>query len=175
MSLETAHAPQDGQTSLAGLVRQANHLLASIPQSLPLLALRFALAVPFFLSGLTKWDGFLHLSTGARFLFEEEFRLHILGGEYTYPFPMVMAAAAGIGEIALPVLLVLGLATRCAALGLLAMTAIIQLTIPEGWANFHLPWAAMALSLMVFGGGRLSLDQLLRASRRSGIRTMPTK
>ncbi|MDQ0513000.1 DoxX family protein [Ancylobacter amanitiformis] len=175
MSLETAHAPQHGRASLAGLVRQADRLLASIPQSLPLLALRFALAVPFFLSGLTKWDSFLHLSTGARFLFEEEFRLHILGGEYAYPFPLVMAAAAGIGEIALPVLLVLGLGTRFAALGLLAMTAIIQLTIPEGWANFHLPWAAMALALMVFGGGSLSLDQFFHASRRPSLPTMPTK
>ena len=45
----------------------------------------------------------------------------------------------------LPILLVLGLGTRFAALGILCMTAIIQLTVPDGWANFHLPWAAMAL------------------------------
>ena len=42
------------------------------------------------------------------------------------------------------------------------MTAIIQITVPEGWANFHLPWAAMALTLVVFGGGRISLDALVR-------------
>jgi putative oxidoreductase len=41
------------------------------------------------------------------------------------------------------------------------MTAIIQLTVPDGWANFHLPWAAMALALMVFSGGRLSLDGVI--------------
>jgi putative oxidoreductase len=133
-------------------------MLAAIPPSLPLLALRAAIAVPFFKSGLTKWDGFLTLSTGAHFLFEQEFRLHILGSEYPYPYPDAMATAAGIGEIVLPVLLVLGLGTRFAALGILAMTAVIQLTVPDGWANFHLPWAAMALTLVVFGSGRLALD-----------------
>lgn len=148
----------------AHAIRHADARLASIPRALPLLALRLALAVPFFFSGLTKWDGVLTLSAGAHFLFEEEFRLHLLGSEIPYPFPTAMAVAAGIGEIVLPVLLVLGLGTRFAALGLLAMTAIIQLTIPEGWANFHLPWAAMAFALTVFGGGAVSLDGLLARS-----------
>lgn len=39
-------------------------------------------------------------------------------------------------------LLVIGLATRFSALGLLIMTGVIQLVVPEAWANFHLPWAA---------------------------------
>ena len=75
--------------------------------------------------------------------------------------PLVSASLAGIAEIVLPILLVLGLGTRFAAIAILAMTAVIQLTIPGGWANFHLPWAAMALALVVYGGGRLSLDTLL--------------
>ncbi|MCO5733020.1 DoxX family protein [Rhizobium sp. SSA_523] len=135
--------------------------LARIPRSLPLLALRVALAIPFFKSGLTKWDGFLTLSTGARYLFEQEFRLHLFGSDYPYPLPLTMAAAAGIAELVLPILLVLGLFTRYAALALLIMTAVIQITLPEGWANFHLPWAAMALTLIVFGGGRLALDNVI--------------
>ncbi|MCO5064821.1 MAG: DoxX family protein [Rhizobiaceae bacterium] len=148
-------------TPLGGsLLCRAQSLLASIPASIPLLALRVALAVPFFKSGLTKWDGFLTLSGGAQYLFSQEFKLHILGAEYPYPFPMLMAYASGIAEITLPILLVLGLGTRFAALGLLAMTAIIQLTVPEGWANFHLPWASMALTLVVFGSGRFALDAL---------------
>ncbi|WP_181702944.1 DoxX family protein [Chthonobacter albigriseus] len=136
--------------------------LAAVPASLPLLALRVALAVPFFRSGLTKWDGFLNLSDGAAFLFTEEFRLHLFGAMVPYPAPILMAHLAGIGEILLPILLVLGLGTRFAALGILAMTAVIQLTVPDGWANFHLPWAAMALALVVYGGGKLGLDGLLR-------------
>jgi putative oxidoreductase len=134
--------------------------LQSIGQWVALLALRLALAVPFWRSGLTKWDGFLHLSDSARYLFEQEFKLHVFGSEIAYPMPVVMAHLSGIAEICLPVLLVLGLGTRFAAAGILAMTAIIQLTVPDGWANFHLPWAAMALALLVFGGGRASLDAL---------------
>ncbi len=38
------------------------------------------------------------------------------------------------------------------------MTAIIQLTVPDGWANFHLPWASMALAIMTFGPGKMALD-----------------
>jgi putative oxidoreductase len=125
------------------------------------LALRFALAVPFFRSGLTRWDGFGQLSDSTLYLFREEFRLHLFGNEIPYPAPALFAHGAGIAELALPVLLVLGLGTRAAALGLLAMTCIIQLTIPDGWANFHLPWAAMALSLAAFGPGPLSIDRLL--------------
>ncbi len=135
--------------------------LRSIGQDVALLALRIALAVPFWRSGLTKWDGFLQLSDSARYLFEQEFRLHIFGSELAYPLPGVMAHLSGIAEICLPVLLVLGLGTRFAAAGILAMTAIIQLTAPDGWANFHLPWAAMALALVVFGPGRAALDALL--------------
>jgi putative oxidoreductase len=137
------------------------------PRIAPLaqLALRFALAVPFFRSGLTKWDGFGHLSDSALYLFREEFRLHVFGSEVPYPAPVLMAHASGIAEILLPVLLVLGLGTRVAALALLVMTAIIQITIPDGWANFHLPWAAMALALLAFGAGPVSLDRAL-ASRQ---------
>jgi putative oxidoreductase len=146
-------------TAMPGsLLAKAEAWLAAIPHSLPLLALRFALAVPFYKSGLTKWDGFLQLSGGAEFLFGSEFKLHILGSQYPYPFPLAAAYGAGIAEIVLPVFLVLGLFTRFAALGLLVMTAVIQITVPEGWANFHLPWAAMALTLVVFGGGRIALD-----------------
>ncbi|ARO22465.1 DoxX family protein [Rhizobium sp. S9] len=165
--MKTEVAPSHGfGAAAASLVTRAEGLLASVPRSLPLLALRFALAIPFFKSGLTKWDGFLTLSSGARYLFEQEFKLHIFGSAVAYPFPLTMATAAGIGELVLPILLILGLATRFAALGLLLMTAIIQLTIPEGWANFHLPWAAMALALVVFGGGKIAVDPFVLQRRK---------
>jgi putative oxidoreductase len=137
-------------------------LLSRLTAPLAPPVLRMALAVPFFFSGLTKWDGFGHLSGGALYLFGTEFRLHILGAEYPYPFPELAAYAAGTAEITLPILLVLGLGTRFAALGLLGMTAVIQLTVPEGWANFHLPWAAMALALVHLGPGGFSLDAVIQ-------------
>lgn len=134
--------------------------------------LRVALALPFFKSGLTKWDGFLSLSPAASFLFQEEFKLHLFGQLYDLPAPDLLAFATGTAEIVLPILLILGLATRFSALGLLAMTAVIQLIVPDGWANFHLPWATMAVALIAIGPGRLSLDHFLGGclgvSHRSG-------
>ena len=142
----------------AGVVNCALDGLARAASIAAPLFLRVALALPFFKSGLTKWDGFLSLSPSASFLFEEEFKLHILGHVYDLPAPDQLAFASGSAEIGLPVLLVLGLATRLGALGLLCMTAVIQLIVPDGWANFHLPWATMAIALIAIGPGRLSLD-----------------
>jgi putative oxidoreductase len=138
-----------------------NSLTRYIPDSLVSLALRFGLAVPFFKSGLTKWTGIGQLSDSAIILFEEEFKFHIFGKIYDYPYPKLMAYGAGFAEILLPVLLAFGLFGRLAALGLLVMTAVIQLTIPTGWP-IHLTWAAMALAILVLGSGRVSLDNILR-------------
>jgi putative oxidoreductase len=110
---------------------------------------------------LTKWDGFLSLSPTAGYLFEEEFKLHIFGRLYDLPVPDLFALVDGIAEIALPLLLILGLATRFSALGLLGMVAVIQLVVPDGWENFHLPWATMAIALIAIGPGWLSLDHWL--------------
>ena len=65
-----------------------------------------------------------------------------------------MALAAGVAEVGLPVLLIVGLGARYAALGLLIMTGVIQLTFPEGWANFHLYWASLALAILSSGPAR---------------------
>jgi putative oxidoreductase len=159
------------------LIRKLQDLPFTRLAPLTQLALRFALAVPFFRSGLTKWDSFGKLSDSTVYLFREEFKLHLLGAEIAYPVPSLVAHLSGIAEITLPLLLVLGLGTRWAALGLLGMTGIIQLTEPDGWANFHLPWAAMALALVTWGGGPLSLDALLARLRgpRTVLRSVPIR
>jgi putative oxidoreductase len=159
MSMNQHVAARSGATG--AIARFTQSLFGIIPLFLTMLALRFALATPFWFSGLTKWDGFLTLSFGAKTLFAEEFRLHIFGAQIPYPAPELMAALSGVAEIAFPIMLVLGLGARYAALGLLAMTAIIQLTVPDGWANFHLLWAAMALAIMTFGPGPIALDYVL--------------
>jgi putative oxidoreductase len=160
-------------STLVALVRRADAGLAQIPVSLTALALRFGLAVPFFLSGLTKWDAPFRLADSAVFLFSDEFKLHLFGAEVPFPAPYVTAHLSGSGEIVLPILLALGLFTRFAALGILGMTAIIQLTVPDGWANFHLPWAAMALALIRLGGGTLALDRLWSAPIGAGTSARP--
>jgi putative oxidoreductase len=125
------------------------------------LVLRLALAVPFWKSGILKWSGFLQLNDTAVDLFTEEFKLHLPGGPYDFPAPATMAFLSGSGEIVFPVLLVLGLGTRFAATGLLFMTCIVELTVPDGWP-IHLTWAAMALAIMAWGPGQLSSDHALR-------------
>jgi len=147
---------------LGVLAGKATHLIRTVAQpSLVQFVMRLALAVPFWKSGILKWDGFGRLNDTAVTLFTDEFMLHLPGGPYHFPAPSVMACLSGTGEILFPVLLVLGLGTRFAALGLLFMTAIVELTVPDGWP-IHLTWAAMALGIMAWGAGRISADHLLR-------------
>lgn len=153
--------------TLNNFVRRATERLARIAGVLAPPLLRVALAVPFLKSGLTKWDGFLSLSPAATFLFEDEFKLHFFGHAYDLPMPELLAYFDGAAEIVLPLLLIVGLATRFSALALLVMTGVIQLVVPEGWANFHLPWAALAVAIMALGPGRLSLDHLAALLCRS--------
>ncbi len=130
---------------------------------------RIALALPFMRSGLTRWDGFLSLAPATEYLFAEQFRLHLLGGQYALPWPGLVAWLVAVAEIALPALLLAGLATRFAAACLLLMTGVIQLVFPDGWANFHLYWAALALCIMASGPGLLSVDHLMLARRTSRL------
>jgi putative oxidoreductase len=159
MTADAAHAPVFAP--LSPIARLTSVVFGLVPAWLPLLLLRLALARPFFASGLTRWDGWFTLSFGAKILFEQEYKLHIFGSEIPFPMPDVVAAMASTAEIVLPILLTFGLLTRWAALGLLVMTGIIQLTYPDGWANFHLYWAALALAIVTFGPGAISLDRLI--------------
>jgi len=162
MTIERKQGGGNGQRRIGGLIECGNAVVRAIAQpSLTQFVLRCGLAVPFWRSGVNKWDGFLQLNDVAILLFSSEFQLHLPGGPYPFPAPAVMAFAAGSAEILLPILLVLGLATRFAAFGLLVMTLIVQLTVPGGWP-LHVTWAAMALGIMAWGPGRASLDHLIK-------------
>ncbi|WP_454873241.1 DoxX family protein [Paraburkholderia xenovorans] len=143
------------------LIRAALEQVQAIGQLIAPPILRIALALPFFRSGLTRWDGLLSISPATLFLFENQFKLHLFGAAYNFPAPDTLAFIVAVAEITLPILLVAGLATRFAALTLLVMTAVIQLVFPDGWANFHLYWASLAVGIMALGPGPLSLDRLI--------------
>lgn len=143
------------------IIRSIINALTQVAMALAPPLLRVALAVPFFKSGLRKWDGLFSLSPAAAFLFEEEFKLHIFGAAYDPPALEILALFDGIAEIILPVLFVFGFATRLSAIGLLVMTGVIQLVVPEVWANFHLPWAALAVAIVALGPDPLSFDYLV--------------
>src|ERR1700751_2163654 len=111
---------------LSATIEQAIGIIRSVAfPSLTQFVLRLALAVPFWKSGILKWDGFLQLKDTAIYLFADEFKLHLPGGPYDFPAPATMAFLSGCGEIVFPILLVLGLATRFAAFGFLLMTFIL--------------------------------------------------
>lgn len=131
--------------------RIADTLSGLIGHGLLALCARFALAGIFFLSGRTKVEGFLTVSDSAYLLFREEYKVPLLP-------PEVAAHMATYAEHLLPVLLFLGLFTRLSALGLLGMTAVIQVFVyPDAWPT-HLSWAALALYLVGRGAGPVSVD-----------------
>lgn len=144
-----------------GIVARTRRIVAWIARPwLAQLLLRLALAYPFLNSGLLKWQGVLQLSDTAVYLFTDAFRLHLLGGSFRYPAPELLAYLSACGEVLLPTLLIVGLGSRCAALGLVAMTAVIQLTVPDGWP-VHLTWVAMGFGIAAWGPGRFSIDDML--------------
>jgi putative oxidoreductase len=158
MATEPRIVGGSSKLQLVGAVDRAIEVIRAIARpSFVQLVLRIALAVPFWRSGILKWSGFLQLNDTAVLLFSDEFKLHLPGGPYAFPAPEVMAFMSGSLEILAPIFLVLGLATRFAALALLVMTCIVELTVPDGWP-VHITWAAMALGIMAWGPGRLSVD-----------------
>lgn len=134
--------------------------LERIPQAVLQLCARLAIAPVFWFSGQTKVDG-LTIKDTTFDLFRYEYALPVIP-------PELAAYMATFMEHALPVLLVVGLATRFAALGLLAMTFVIQVFVyPEAWV-VHGLWSALLLLIVARGPGAWALDHLV--GRRIGIR-----
>ncbi|MEK6345953.1 MAG: DoxX family protein [Burkholderia sp.] len=171
MMPDSSSQPRTPFAALARGVGCARRAVETFAQpSLAQLVLRVALAVPFWKSGILKWSGFLQLNDTAVDLFTDVFKLHLPGGPYPFPAPAVFAFLSACGEVGFPVLLVLGLGTRFAGIGLLLMTLIVELTVPDGWP-IHITWAAMALCVAAWGPGKISIDYLLgdRLARSSSL------
>lgn len=145
-ALATATALYDRATGLAGKI---------LTPSVLLLTQRLGIASVFFLSGRTKVSGIFTLTDGTFELFRTDYKLPLVP-------PEIAAYAGTISEHLFPILLVLGLATRLSAAALLGMTLVIEVFVyPDAWPT-HLSWAGLLLPLIACGGGKLSLDQLLR-------------
>lgn len=90
----------------------------------------------------------------------QEFTYILFEDEYGLPFPEIMTVLATFAEILLPILLVLGLGSRFAALGLFIMTLVIQLTYTH--ADDHIVWMMVTAMLFTAGPGRIALDTFVK-------------
>lgn len=141
------------------LIQTFARLALSVAQALntlqPVAALlaRLYVAQVFFLSGLTKirdWDITLAL-------FMDEYKVPLL--------PPALAAVMGTaGELILPVLLVLGLGGRFAALGLSFVNVVAVVSLAEiapAALQQHVFWGTLLAGIAIYGPGRFSVDHWL--------------
>ena len=156
-------------------------------EDIALLLLRFMGAKVFFESGLTKWNGWFDFNDQKYDLFLYEFfcpdpiregalllcdpkTLDYEEGSSMISYIESLALMAGIMEILLPVLVMLGLFTRLGALGLLGMTLFIQLAVFPTWEHWWNPaawWAVVLVAIIAKGPGLISLDRLFRLEKGS--------
>lgn len=137
---------------MMNFIRSVDRSFGRINESALLLFVRIAAGHVFWASGQTKVDGFA-LRPETVDLFRDEYRLPLISPELAAP----MAAFA---EHLLPVMLVLGLFTRFAALGLIGMTLVIQfLVYPDAWWAQHSLWLGLLLVILVRGPGNWSIDR----------------
>ncbi|MFC4290822.1 DoxX family protein [Sphingorhabdus arenilitoris] len=129
-------------------------------EAISLLFVRIALAGIFWRSARTKVED-------GSWLQMKELTVDLFRDEYGMPFPEVTGLIATYAEHFLPILIILGLFTRFGAAGLLVMTLVIQFFVyPEAWWSVHILWVVLALTLIVRGGGLLTLDHLLAGKRK---------
>ena len=135
--------------NLAGQAERALRALEAL-QPVAQLAARLYVAKVFLLSGLTKvrdWETTIAL-------FTDEYHVPLL--------PPELAAWLGAGaELVLPILLVLGLGGRAAAIGLFVLNAVAVLSlgdVAEAAFQQHIFWGSLLIGLVLWGPGRCSLD-----------------
>lgn len=142
-----------GRSFPVKLIQAGIYLCALLPYSLVALAIRLVVFRVFFLSAQTKVDGFT-ITSATFYLFQYEYAIPVI--------PHKLAAYLGtLGEFTFSILLVIGLATRFAAVGLIIMTLVIQYVYPSAWWSVHVWWLIALLVLVSKGGGKFSLDYLV--------------
>jgi putative oxidoreductase len=142
--------------AIPSVLTEAFDRLDRIPYWLLAIPLRLAVATVF-------WDSAMaHLANW-------QTTLELFATEYQVPLlPPALAAYLAVSiEVSTPILLVIGLLTRPAALVLLGMVTVIEIFVyPQAWPT-HIQWAAMLLILLCRGAGTLSIDHWLRRYLRT--------
>jgi len=137
--------------SIPGPIGRVIGWLECLPLWIPEIFFRLGIALAFWRSGQTKiqsWDTTLAL-------FSDEYKVPVLP-------PEIAAYMATAVELAAPILLLFGVATRLGAAAMLGMTIVIQSFVyPQSYPT-HLLWAGSLLYLVLRGPGVLSIDHLIR-------------
>jgi putative oxidoreductase len=161
-----------------GVVDTLVWLCARSVYALLALGLRLVMARVFFLSGQAKIEGpgvpiqwpagGVDLSVTLPAAIKET-TFQLFERQYA-DLPMAPGVAAYLfsyAEFALPICLLLGFATRFAALGLLALTMLLQVYVaPAMWWSLHVYWVSILMVLVLFGPGAISIDALIRTIYR---------
>ena len=128
--------------------------------ALSMLILRLFAAYEFLESGLQKWNGENWFSE--------------INSQFPFPFNILSDSLnwnlAMYAELLLPVLLLLGLATRLSALGLIIVTAVAWAAVHAGLGynvcdngyKMALIYIVVLIPLLLQGAGTWSLDQLIK-------------
>jgi len=145
---------------------------AFIPYAIVAFGLRLLMAGIFFLDGQTRIAGpqliadfhDIHVSVILPAQVKAETFTAFATQYAPLPLPPALAAyLVSYAEFILPVMLVIGLGSRIATLGLLIMTAMISVFImPEAFWSLHIFWFAILTVLLSQGPGELSLDHIVR-------------
>jgi putative oxidoreductase len=135
------------------MVLQVFGYLDRIPSWLLGLLIRVGIADVFWRSGQTKVSGW-HVTDTTIQLFRDEYKVPLIPPEWA-------AYSAAIQEHLFSFLLIIGLASRLSAIGLLGMTAVIELFVyPANWPD-HLLWTGCLLYVVARGPGAFSVDALI--------------
>lgn len=152
------------------------------------LFLRLVTAQVFLSSGLSKWNGWFDFNEQKYDLFLYEFfcpdpvrpgalllcdpeTMDYVDGSAIVTLIESLAFTAGVVEVLLPVLLIVGLFTRFAALGLIGMTLFIQFAVFPSWGHWWNPavwWFVALFAVLARGPGSFSLDRMI------GLEKAPT-
>ena len=141
-----------------------NQICCKIQDDIIALVARMAIGLVFWRSAQTKIDGdkilgqkwqFFNVSDSTFTLFEYEYELPLIPSD-------IAAYLATYSEFLLGLAIMLGILTRLSAFGLLSMTLVIQLFVyPQAWPT-HIMWLVPLLYLIKHGGGKLSIDNIIR-------------
>lgn len=132
--------------------------LRSVVESLTLLSVRGYLFSVFFFAGINKlndWESTL-------FLFEYEYMVPFLRHD-------IAAYIGTAAEIVLPVLLLLGLLTPVAAIGLFIFNIVAVISLADmapAALLLHVIWGGLLFSLLLWGAGKVSVDNVALTNNR---------